>query len=495
MPTIKCKTVKCKAIKRKLNQTNNKSKEIRIMSKRRNNKRNKSVKANVKNFCNNKSNKTNVTKSAKNEVVSVTPAVNSTELKVYIDNLTPRNEKFESLCLLSQEDLKEKLYKELDDTHGVYFEDGFLYREGSIPILLVAHMDTVHKELPKEIVYANGTISSPQGIGGDDRCGIYMILEILKKHDCHVLFTEDEEIGCIGTDKFINSILADQLKGKFQYLVELDRKGDKDAVFYECDNPKFEKFITKEFWKTNYGSFTDIVDLSPVLKAASVNFSCGYYKAHSKDEYVVLAEMENNIKEVCALIERTTPEDTYEYIEAKSYFSKKYGSYYGGYYGGYDSWDYDWYDGYGTKKETKRQFTIYYESIGGNTFAEDVLAKNEDEAVGKFMKKNPLLSYSNIVSIVDEEDENGNKDKTKCDICSKMVQSSKTEIVDGHVVCEDCLNEYYEMCDYCGTYTFLEDCYQLKDSSIICPDCYETYYGYYDSEAEKKETEKNYVRV
>ena len=32
-------------------------------------------------------------------------------------------------------------------------EDGFIYAKGDIPVLLVAHMDTVFPEPPKELVY------------------------------------------------------------------------------------------------------------------------------------------------------------------------------------------------------------------------------------------------------------------------------------------------------------------------------------------------------
>ena len=238
-----------------------------------------------------------------------------TNMKIITDGITPRDEKLERICYMTQPQLKEFLKSELKDKEMVS-EDGFLYVKGSLPILLVAHMDTVHKDIPTEMIYANGTLSSPMGIGADDRAGIYMILEILKYHNCSVLFCEDEEIGCQGSIKFCKSQLANELKGKFNYLIELDRMNGKDAVFYECDNPEFEEFITKEYWKTASGSYTDIVELSPILEAASVNFSCGYYKQHTKDEYLVIQEMKRNIKEVVKLIDRTDMEkDKYEFIE------------------------------------------------------------------------------------------------------------------------------------------------------------------------------------
>ena len=64
-----------------------------------------------------------------------------------------------------------------------------------------------------------------------------MILQILRTTNCHVLLCEDEEVGCIGAKKFTSGSLRPQVN----YIVELDRRGSNDAVFYRCDNPEFER--------------------------------------------------------------------------------------------------------------------------------------------------------------------------------------------------------------------------------------------------------------
>ena len=133
---------------------------------------------------------------------------------------------FIKLCQKSQKQLKCFLSKELQKKYAdVRNEDGFLYAQGTFPVLLVAHMDTVHKTLPinLELDKESMTLSSPQGIGGDDRCGIYMILQIIKRFPCSVLFTEDEEIGCIGARKFAKQPWVKDLQ--FNYMIELDRAG------------------------------------------------------------------------------------------------------------------------------------------------------------------------------------------------------------------------------------------------------------------------------
>ena len=248
-------------------------------------------------------------------------------------------ELFESICNMSQKKLKGYVATELRKTYSdVYMGDGYVYAQGTFPVLLVAHLDTVHKKLPGVILYDvdDDAYSSPNGIGGDDRCGVYMIFQVIEKFNCSVLFCEDEEIGGIGAKKFIETDLAKELK--FNYAIEFDRKNGKDAVFYDCDNEDFEEFITKEFYSTAWGSFSDISTLAPFLGCAAVNLSCGYYNAHTEKEYVVAKEMDASIEAACKILERTTEEDKFEYIEAtyKNYYDYGYGGYAYGYgYGGY----------------------------------------------------------------------------------------------------------------------------------------------------------------
>lgn len=148
----------------------------------------------------------------------------------------------EQIIGLSQPDLKARLSLMLQkEGYHVAEGKGYLYGPGTVPVLLVAHMDTVHQKLPRYICRSDDgrVIMSPDGIGGDDRAGVYMILEIIKAHRCHVLFCEDEEIGRLGAQMFIRS----GIRPEVNYIVELDRRGSGDAVFYSCANKEFEEFI------------------------------------------------------------------------------------------------------------------------------------------------------------------------------------------------------------------------------------------------------------
>ena len=217
---------------------------------------------------------------------------------------------FEQIFQLSQKRLKRELKAELIASgYTVQKQKGFLYAAGTLPVLLVAHLDTVHRTQPETICYsADGTVMmSPQGIGGDDRAGVYMILRLIQSFHCHVLFCEDEETGGHGARAFTKS----GIKPDVNYIVELDRTGSNDAVFYQCRNRQFERHINSFGFQTAFGSFSDISILAPHLNLAAVNLSTGYYHAHQPGEYVRLDKVEELIGRVEKLLQTKTERLSY----------------------------------------------------------------------------------------------------------------------------------------------------------------------------------------
>jgi hypothetical protein len=211
-----------------------------------------------------------------------------------------------------------------------------------------------------------------------------MIFEVIKSYNCSVLFCEDEEIGTVGARKFTKSKLSKELD--FNYIIEFDRKGNNDAVFYDCDNPEFENFITEEFYQTAYGSFSDISVIAPYLGCAAVNLSCGYYKAHTTDEYVAIEEMKDSIDAACRILERTTEQDKFEYIECVD--NTFYGSY---------SYSKELYD-YGLE-----YFLIQYIDEGGLMNLFETEAISMEEAIGIFCMHYPELSFNSIIDIQSDD--------------------------------------------------------------------------------------------
>lgn len=245
-----------------------------------------------------------------------------------------------------QDKLKAALVCHLRDKgYSPIVRDGFVYAEGEIPVLLVAHMDTVHKHTPDIICMSDdkSIMMSPFGIGGDDRCGVAMILEVIKDLRCHVLFTEDEEVGGIGAGKFCKS----EIKPEVNFIIEFDRANENDAVYYQLDNEVFAETVEKYGFVRDYGSYSDIVDIAPELECAAVNLSCGYYNAHTQHEFVSIPQMYAQIERAKELIANES-ENFFEWKEAK--YSRDW------YYGGYDGWyDNDYY-GLESKSKSKQNF-------------------------------------------------------------------------------------------------------------------------------------------
>lgn len=240
-------------------------------------------------------------------------------------------DKLINICKLSQKELKHWLFNHLSNYYDfIDSSDGYIYCKGDIPVCLVAHMDTVHSK-PVSTVWVSydnpDIITSPQGIGGDDRCGVFALLQ-LKYLKPHLLFTEDEEIGAIGAEKFTKAYPTIDVNA----FIEIDRRGSNDVVVYDDDNDSLKKVFEKYGFKEEYGSFSDISVLCPHFGISGVNISSGYYNAHTTNEYINLGELLLNIKRIKKVITKEDFNSKYEYKESNYGWGGNYYDYYGKYY-------------------------------------------------------------------------------------------------------------------------------------------------------------------
>ena len=126
------------------------------------------------------------------------------------------NKEFEKICRMPQKSLKNHVKQKLQMRYEeVIVDDGFVYAQGSFPVLLVAHLDTVHSKLPNMILYDKdqNIVSSPNGIGGDDRCGVFCAIRgvarrkqnrVIKKFFItKILFANMNSLGKISTVRSI----------------------------------------------------------------------------------------------------------------------------------------------------------------------------------------------------------------------------------------------------------------------------------------------------
>ena len=201
--------------------------------------------------------------------------------------------------------------------YSVVKTNDYIYARGELPFMLVAHMDTVFPRSPIDIFHdrEREVIWSPEGLGADDRVGIFIIVKLLRAgYRPHVLFTHGEEKGGLGAQAFATSGL---LKNeKINYIIQLDRQGIDDCVFYDCDNPEFSAYVNTFGFKTQLGSFSDISFICPMCGIAGVNLSVGYVDEHSYAEHVYLDVVMNTLEKVeCMLNDKECIQ--YKYIPKK----------------------------------------------------------------------------------------------------------------------------------------------------------------------------------
>lgn len=205
---------------------------------------------------------------------------------------------------------KQKLVKHIEKTSTVQGEDCWLYipKETKGKVCIVAHIDTVFdsdRKIPL-IIYDKdkGLVSSPDGLGSDDRAGVYAALKLFNSmpepYKPFVLLTDFEEVGGYGAQEAMD-IFKEGLKDCTMFI-ELDRKGADDAVYYNGEPQEFIDYINFFGFKTSSGSFSDISYLCPELERCGVNLSIGYYHQHSKHEYLNINEMEATIERVKAIL-------------------------------------------------------------------------------------------------------------------------------------------------------------------------------------------------
>lgn len=203
---------------------------------------------------------------------------------------------------------------------------------GDIPVALVAHADTVFKSPARleNFFYdqEKNVIWNPDGMGADDRAGIFAIMTILRNTQLrpHIIITTGEEMGCVGSGKLIAQY--HKFPGELNFMIQLDRRGSVDSVYYDCDNLEFEQYINPFGFVTNWGSFTDISVLAPMWRVAAVNFSIGYEEEHHEIEHLYVTAMFNTIEKTIRILEdqQKNPKK-FEYVESSySYYWRTDGS-------------------------------------------------------------------------------------------------------------------------------------------------------------------------
>ena len=204
---------------------------------------------------------------------------------------------------------------------------------------LVAHLDQVQKlhsadfrtiEIDGNLYGFSQENERLEGLGADDKNGIWIALKCLEKFPAlKIAFFKEEEIGCGGSSKANLKFFED-----CRYCIQADRKNGGDLIteigWMKIASEKFVQDITpiaeKYDYKETSGLMTDVETLvERGVGIACINMSCGYHSPHTDNEHTNIAELYNSLAFVCEVLSTLT--DIYPHEPQKDY------GYYGGFYG------------------------------------------------------------------------------------------------------------------------------------------------------------------
>jgi len=205
-----------------------------------------------------------------------------------------------------------------DDMNNVYATKGVL-PDGEFYPMFVAHTDTVH-ELVDNMIQRPSTFGrtfteelnfslkgytpkgDPTGIGGDDKCGVFLALELLRELQyVKVGLFVSEETGCHGSRECDVDFLKD-----VGYAIQFDAPGNhlvtevcSGVRLYESHGefinrviPVFENTMGVSPYQQSH-PYTDVSQIKIKGDFSCINFSCGYYNMHTSSEFVVVKDVED----------------------------------------------------------------------------------------------------------------------------------------------------------------------------------------------------------
>lgn len=156
-----------------------------------------------------------------------------------------------------------------------------------------------------------------EGLGADDKNGIYVCLRCLK--ECPRLkafMAVGEEKGCFGSNRADMAFFADSL-----YVLEPDCKGSVEphAVLrgIPCASEEFIEALQLEAngYTLTEGKTSDILALTyNNIGVSCINLPVGYHNPHKDDEYTVMEEMEQCLAFVKQTVENLIEKFPHHYL-------------------------------------------------------------------------------------------------------------------------------------------------------------------------------------
>lgn len=228
---------------------------------------------------------------------------------------------FEYICGMSEKALLKTMSSFLNTNYSnVISTRDYIIATGNIPVAIVAHLDTVFPTPAKNIYYdrQKNVIWSSEGLGADDRAGVFGIIKLIKAgYRPHIIFTTGEESGGLGATQLVMDYPDPPFDVK--YIIELDRQGVNDCVFYNCGNEEFISYVETFGFVEDIGTFSDISVICPEWEIAGVNLSIGYKHEHTYVETFHINAFNATIQKVSdMLLSIDTVKEPFKYIPGMS---------------------------------------------------------------------------------------------------------------------------------------------------------------------------------
>lgn len=210
---------------------------------------------------------------------------------------------------------------QFDKKGNIYLTKGKL-EEGEFYPCVTSHMDTVQDkakpyalagaELPLRTRRIKSTTSDEyrheifidgQGIGADDKLGVYISLQLVKHFDkIKAAFFVEEETGMQGSKELVKEFFDD-----VAYVIGWDSP-ELHRAAYKCSGTQL---FTADFYKKHLKPvtdkwgftdkcfhsepFTDVINIRDKTDVMCMNFGNGGYQAHSSTEYLVIEHVDHAV--------------------------------------------------------------------------------------------------------------------------------------------------------------------------------------------------------
>lgn len=195
-----------------------------------------------------------------------------------------------------------------DEMGNVYATKGQPVDDAFYPVVM-AHLDTVHTLAPLVVrqqddaltAWNPNNLQQQMGIGGDDKAGLFICLEMFKRLPAlKGAFFVCEEVGCLGSKGCDKSFFKDA-----GYALMFDAPCD-NILSYTCDGvqlfPDSGPFsdlalplLTEHrvfLWQRH--PYTDAATVKRFTNIAVMNLPAGYFNLHTSQEYVSIKAVQNS---------------------------------------------------------------------------------------------------------------------------------------------------------------------------------------------------------